>query len=315
MNRNTGRSVVWDDSANHYDSVAETGHRYPSSVMGDIIRNCWSSFFLMGAASFADSVISYDPGAPGEKTGDEPDLKHQKTASSLGIPNYDASRDTGSVSLGRGGCIVLKFSDNLLIDGTGLDLAVFLSDSNSETVNVLISQDGIVYRSIGNVSKENPFVDIFPYAETDTRYAYVKLRDNSNDEKNMPKLGADIDAVGAINTALIFSVPADSLVISETSGFGPSAKKYLSPVADRIRQFPGATILIEAHTDDRGSENYNLIVSQKWSGLVRGYFLDEEQLTDIRFRPIGYGESRPRFPNISEKARRENRRIEILIIR
>jgi OOP family OmpA-OmpF porin len=73
--------------------------------------------------------------------------------------------------------------------------------------------------------------------------------------------------------------------------------------------------LIEAHTDDRGSENYNLIVSQKWSGLVRGYFLDEEQLTDIRFRPIGYGESRPRFPNISEKARRENRRIEILIIR
>ena len=309
------QSVVWNDSTNRYGSASETGHKRPPAVVSNIIRNHWSFLFPMGAASFADTVISYDPGAPGENTGDEPDLKYQNAVSSLGIPDYDAIQDTGSVSLGRSGCIVLKFLDNLLIDGIGPDLAVFLSDSNSETVHVLISQNGNIYRSIGNISKENPFVDISPYGETNARYAYVKLRDNSNDEKNMPKFGADIDAVGAINTALCFSVPADSLVPNENNRLGPSVKKYLSPVVDRIRQFPGATVLIEAHTDNRGSENYNLFLSQQWGGLVRDYFLDQEHLTNAQYLPVGFGESRPRFQNSFEEGRRKNRRIEILIIR
>jgi OOP family OmpA-OmpF porin len=309
-------SAAWIDSIGLPDSAPESGQENPPSVMADMIKNHWDSFFPMGAASFSDSVISYDPGSSDEIMGNDQDKKYHKAGSSIGIPNFDALEDTGSVSLGRGGCIVLKFSDNILLNGNGPDLCVFLSDLNSEEVHVLISQDGNVYRSIGNVSKEHPFADISPRGETGARYSYVKLRDNPDQgEKNTPKSGADIDAVGAVNTALFFSIPADSLVVNGSNRLHPSAKRFLSPIAGRIRQFPGSTVLIEAHTDELGSENYNSIVSQQGSGLIRDYFLDEEQLADVQFRPIGFGESRSLFQNSSVEERRKNRRIEILIAR
>jgi outer membrane protein OmpA-like peptidoglycan-associated protein len=304
-----------NDTTDWLFTAPETGQINLLSMMSDIIKNNWSSFFPMGAASFADSVILYDPGAPGEIPGNDPDPKYQKAASSLGVPNYDASQDTGSVSLGRGGCIVLKFSDNILINGTGPDLIVFLSDSNSEEVHVLVSQDGEVYRSIGIVSKEYPFADISPRGESGSRYSYIKLRDNPDGDKNTLKLGADIDAVGAINTALFFTIPADSLFINNSNQFRSSAKNYLSSIAGRIREFPGAAVLIEAHTDDRGTKEYNSIISQQWSGLIRDYFLDEEHLGNVQVHPIGFGESRPLISNASVEGQWKNRRVEILIIR
>lgn len=285
-------------------------------IVFDILKDQWETFFSMGAVSFADSVIHYDPGALGEHTGDEPHLKYQNTVSALGMPNYDAEADTGFVSLGNGGCLVLKFTDNLLIDGYGSDLYIFFSDTSEEEVDVLISEDGVRFRSVGTVTKQYPIIDIYKKSDPGGRYPYIKLRDNPDQgEKQTLKLGADIDAVGAMNTAMIFIIPADSLILNESSRLRPSAEKFLSPIAEQIRQLPESTVFIEAHTGDRGSEDYNLITSQRWTGWIRNYFLEEEQLTDVQYRPLGLGESKPISSNESEKGRRKNRRIEILIMR
>ena len=72
--------------------------------------------FPEGIASFADSVLSYDPVI----NGSQPTEPHRVPENALGIPDYtDDSDCTGNatcafVSLGDGGSITLQFTDNLL---------------------------------------------------------------------------------------------------------------------------------------------------------------------------------------------------------
>jgi outer membrane protein OmpA-like peptidoglycan-associated protein len=310
------KTSLTDTTEKHNTIESQNGQESSAPIILNILKDNWTSFFPMGAVSFADSVIDYDPGSLGKHADDEPPLKYQNYQASVGTPDYDAVRDTGSVSLGMGGYIVLKFCDNLLIDGYGPDLYISLSDSASEEVHVLISQDGRIFQSVGTVSKYYPVINIAPYTEPGTRYAYVKLRDNPDQgDKQSLKSGADIDAVGAINTAMVFVIPADLLIQYELTQLDSSAKTVLSPIAAQIRQFPGSTVWIEAHTDSRGAADYNLILSQQWSGLIRNYLIDQEHLDEVAYRTTGFGESRPVASNESEKGRRKNRRIEILIIR
>jgi outer membrane protein OmpA-like peptidoglycan-associated protein len=79
----------------------------------------------------------------------------------------------------------------------------------------------------------------------------------------------------------------------------------------------GGTVRIEGHTDDQGSDAYNQGLSQRRAEAVRSALarlLGGEGL-DLGAR--GFGERRPRVPNVvngtpSEKNRARNRRVEIV---
>src|SRR5690606_9048586 len=96
-----------------------------------------------------------------------------------------------------------------------------------------------------------------------------------------------------------------------------AARTRLATVADQIRA-DGVTgvITIAGHTDDQGSDSYNQGLSERRAEAVRkelARLLDGE---GVRFKTVGYGESRPRVPNIvngkpSEENRAQNRRVEI----
>ncbi|MEM6477382.1 MAG: PEP-CTERM sorting domain-containing protein, partial [Pseudomonadota bacterium] len=70
--------------------------------------------FPQGAISFADAVVSYDTGLRA------PTAPYQGSANALGIPDYvnvnscPTQEACTFVSLGRGGSIVLQFTDNFL---------------------------------------------------------------------------------------------------------------------------------------------------------------------------------------------------------
>ena len=270
--------------------------------------------FPMGDISFADSVVSYDPGALGEGTGDEPDSAYQDADMSLGPPDTNTETDTGFVSLGRGGFIVLKFTNNVLIDGPGPDLHIFQREDAGETIHVWISEDGNIFIYIGEVSVENPDLDIGPFAKPGAIYPYIKLRDDPDQGiPNTPALGADIDAVGAINTAVQIVIPSDELFRGKTASLIDAAHEKLSDIAEIIRQFPNIKIGIKAYTDNRGSSDFNLLISQSQAESVSNHLYDVEHLTDIRYAVLGYGEANPVASNDTENGRQRNRRVEILI--
>ena len=89
------------------------------------------------------------------------------------------------------------------------------------------------------------------------------------------------------------------------------------PELERLVQFlernPRYRVEIAGHTDDIGSDEFNLELSRKRAEAVVKYLL-ERGISRARLRAVGYGESRPLVPNISEENRAMNRRVEFKLL-
>jgi len=86
----------------------------------------------------------------------------------------------------------------------------------------------------------------------------------------------------------------------------------LSRVIKLMRENPTLKVEIGAHTDDVGSETYNLILSNKRAKSVMDYLIENKIPVD-RFVAKGYGETAFKFQNDSEENRAKNRRVELKI--
>jgi len=71
---------------------------------------------------------------------------------------------------------------------------------------------------------------------------------------------------------------------------------------------------IEGHADVRGSDEYNLELSQRRAEHVRDELV-KQGVDPARIDTIGYGRSRPVDPGTSEEAHQHNRRVEFVIDR
>ena len=73
--------------------------------------------FPLGERSFADEVVNYAMGHPEPKPANARDPE-----AALGVPDYNPKYRSNSVSLGCGGSLTLRFTDNALVDVDGPDL-------------------------------------------------------------------------------------------------------------------------------------------------------------------------------------------------
>lgn len=98
----------------------------------------------------------------------------------------------------------------------------------------------------------------------------------------------------------------------------PEAEPVLQKVADVIKQYPNASVLIVGYTDSKGSDSYNLKLSQKRAESVKGWLAKKGGIRgDITTR--GLGEANPVAPNENPdgsdnpEGRQKNRRVEITV--
>lgn len=91
-----------------------------------------------------------------------------------------------------------------------------------------------------------------------------------------------------------------------------SAYRQLVEIAKALqsRELKGARFLIEGHTCDLGSEEYNLGLSKRRAAAVRT-LLKRAGVDSDRLETGGRGEAAPAVPNSSESNRAKNRRVEI----
>ncbi len=85
----------------------------------------------------------------------------------------------------------------------------------------------------------------------------------------------------------------------------------LNTVAQVLRDFPDITIEVQGHTDDRGSDEYNLRLSGERAEAVRSYLM-RQGTPAHRLTARGYGESRPIDTNRTDAGRATNRRVEFV---
>jgi outer membrane protein OmpA-like peptidoglycan-associated protein len=87
----------------------------------------------------------------------------------------------------------------------------------------------------------------------------------------------------------------------------------LTRVITLMKENPTLKVEIDAHTDDIGSDNYNLVLSNKRAKSVMEY-LTQNNIPVERFSAKGYGETQAKFKNDSDENRAKNRRVELKIL-
>jgi outer membrane protein OmpA-like peptidoglycan-associated protein len=92
-----------------------------------------------------------------------------------------------------------------------------------------------------------------------------------------------------------------------------SYKKDLSSAAEVFNKYPETNIVIEGHTDDTGTEEVNMGVSEKRAVAVKDFLLSKG-VSGSRLSSHWYGETQPKYPNDSEANRQKNRRVELAVV-
>ncbi len=142
---------------------------------------------------YADEWVVWKPGQPASTEGlSQPDF-------ALGEPDFEGSNDDPAIAtLGCGGQLIVRFSDNDLADGPGADLRIY-EPGDAEAFAVEISIDGAAWRALGPVGSNTTDFDISDVAAQDEAFRFVRITDlKSFCSGTRP--GADIDAVQALNS-------------------------------------------------------------------------------------------------------------------
>ena len=93
----------------------------------------------------------------------------------------------------------------------------------------------------------------------------------------------------------------------------PASFPILAKIAEAYKLFPNATLTIEGHTDNQGSDSANLLLSQDRADAVKQYLVSNLAISAEKISSIGYGESKPVTSNDTEAGRTRNRRIDVVM--
>lgn len=113
---------------------------------------------------------------------------------------------------------------------------------------------------------------------------------------------------------LVMSLGSDSMQFNfDKANLRPENRELLSKIVGILLTSKNYGIYVYGHTDDIGSEEYNLDLSERRAQTVREY-LTENGIAPEIITSKGFGKSRPIVPGASTEARAENRRVEIGIV-
>ena len=121
--------------------------------------------------------------------------------------------------------------------------------------------------------------------------------------------GADVERVGegikiTFDSGLLFGVDKSTL--------NESTKENLRELAQTLQKYEDTQILIEGHTDNTGSEEYNKKLSDRRADAVADY-IKGLGVSGSRISTVGYGEAQPMESNDTEAGKQANRRVEMAI--
>jgi outer membrane protein OmpA-like peptidoglycan-associated protein len=110
----------------------------------------------------------------------------------------------------------------------------------------------------------------------------------------------------------VITLSGGVLFASNKSQLLPGAQNSLTQVAEAIKTQDDKKVLVEGHTDSRGSDATNQALSKARADSVASFLISQGVPSD-RISTAGLGPSRPVADNNSAEGRANNRRVEIVI--
>ncbi|KMK65359.1 OmpA family protein [Puniceibacterium sp. IMCC21224] len=121
--------------------------------------------------------------------------------------------------------------------------------------------------------------------------------------------------VGITNTGdrLIVTLPQDILFDTDSASLRSDLQSDIRSVASSLLSYPNTTVQVIGHTDADGDAGYNLGLSQRRAQSVAGVLISQG-VPSSRIQSIGRGEDQPIASNLTSEGKRQNRRVEIVIL-
>lgn len=114
-------------------------------------------------------------------------------------------------------------------------------------------------------------------------------------------------------------LPADVLFDFDRSDIRSDAAESLKKVIEVLNSYPKSPILVEGYTDNKGSEAYNLKLSEQRALSVKKWIVSKGGIEPSLLTVKGWGASKPAALNTTPDGRddptgrQKNRRVEITI--
>ena len=93
----------------------------------------------------------------------------------------------------------------------------------------------------------------------------------------------------------------------------PESYSILDRIVRELEKFKEYSLVISAHTDNVGTDQYNLDLSQRRAESVMEYLKNRDAIRRV-VEAKGYGESRPIDTNETDAGRARNRRVELVLV-
>ena len=119
--------------------------------------------------------------------------------------------------------------------------------------------------------------------------------------------------------AVTMKLEGDVLFDFDKAEVKPEAEQTLDKVGTVIGQFPEGKVLIEGHTDSKGSPDINLELSKRRAEAVKDWLVKKKGVPESVITTRGSGETKPVAPDKNPdgsdnpQGRQQNRRVEITV--
>ncbi len=133
-------------------------------------------------------------------------------------------------------------------------------------------------------------------------------------EKQAEELAADLEnaKVEQVGEGVLVTFDSGLLFDFDSDVVKGAAADNLTSLANSLKKYPESELLIVGHTDARGTDSYNMNLSDRRAAAARAYLV-AQGVESSRIRTTGRGEAEPVASNETDAGRAQNRRVEVAI--
>ena len=126
---------------------------------------------------------------------------------------------------------------------------------------------------------------------------------------NVTTYGTDLSQINEKQGAFDAAVGANVYFAFDSHALDEDAKATLRKQAEWLKANPDLALIVEGHTDERGTREYNLALGQKRAEAVRRS-LSILGVKDEQLEAVSFGKEKPAAQGASEDSHARNRRVE-----
>lgn len=136
-------------------------------------------------------------------------------------------------------------------------------------------------------------------------------------DKQEAALRAELEGTGVSvvrqGDNITLNMPGSVTFATDSSDLSPEFFAVLNSVGKVLEEYEQTVVEVAGHTDSRGSESHNQMLSERRAETVSKY-LSSQGVIDQRLITLGMGELRPIADNSTSQGQQMNRRVEITMV-